>query len=316
VAVPGGLSFTQISAGFAHFCGVTSENRAYCWGDNVWGQLGNGSEASADDPVPVAGGLRFRQVAAGLDHTCGRTTENRLYCWGSNDWGELGDGTQGVSRLVPVPVAGGRFYRHVDAAANGTCAVTTGYLAFCWGDNGNGQVGDSTRGGIRTVPVAVAGGRRFRQVDRGSGHTCGLTTDARIYCWGANWTGQLGIGRVGFQRKWPGWRVLSGQSFSRVSAGGDHTCAETIYNRAYCWGANRTGQLGDGTLTLRSTPVAVVGGLFFKQLVTAGWSEGHSCGITSDRVAYCWGLNSVGELGDGTRIDRRTPTPVVGPSEP
>lgn len=313
-AVPGALSLRQVSAGFAHFCGVTTENRAYCWGDNAFGQLGTGASANTSEPTPVAGGLRFKQVAAGLDHTCGRTTDNRLYCWGSNDWGELGDGTR-ADQFEPVPVSGGRYYRHVDAAVNWTCAVTTDYRAYCWGDNSNGQVGDSARGrrGIRTEPVPVAGGRRFRQIDGGYAHTCGVTPEGRIYCWGANWLGQLGIERIGGVRSWPCCRVLSPLSFHRVSAGNNHTCGETTYNRAYCWGGNTNGQLGDGTLNRRSKPVAVKGELFFKQLTTAGWSDGHTCGKASDSLAYCWGLNSSGELGDGTTTDRRTPTRVVGP---
>jgi alpha-tubulin suppressor-like RCC1 family protein len=95
-----------------------------------------------------------------------------------------------------------------------------------------------------------------------------------------------------------------------VTAGEFHTCGETTDNRAYCWGLNDGGPLGDGTIAQRLAPVAVAGGLFFAQLSAAG---GHTCGRTPAAVAYCWGLNGSGELGDGTTTDRLTPTPVAGP---
>jgi alpha-tubulin suppressor-like RCC1 family protein len=96
-----------------------------------------------------------------------------------------------------------------------------------------------------------------------------------------------------------------------VTTGRDHTCGETTGSRAYCWGYNYRGQLGDGTTTTRLIPAPVTGGLFFAQ-VSAGWS--HTCGKTSANVAYCWGDNALGALGDGTSQNYRTkPTPVAGP---
>jgi hypothetical protein len=306
VPVAGGRAFKQVSVGFAHVCGVAIDGRAFCWTHTI-----------GDEPLLVPGGLSFRQVSAGFDHTCGLGTDDRVYCWGSNDFGELGDGSL-EDQLAPVPVSGGRFYRQVEAAGNWSCGVTTDYHAFCWGDNGTYQLGDSTRGkgGIRPVPVPVAGGRRFRQVDGGFAHTCGVTLDYRIYCWGSNSHGQLGIRRVGGVRRWPAARVLGPQSFERVSTGSLYTCAEATDNRAYCWGINGNGQLGDGTLISRDSPVAVAGGHSFVQLTTGGFpgfSEGHSCGRTSASRAYCWGFNTLGELGDGTTTDRRRPRRVVAP---
>jgi alpha-tubulin suppressor-like RCC1 family protein len=102
--------------------------------------------------------------------------------------------------------------------------------------------------------------------------------------------------------------VVGGLSFERVTAGFIHTCGATTTNRAYCWGANGNGQLGDGTTSQRLRPVAVAGGQLFKQL-SAG--DAHTCGLTSDGLVYCWGDNSAGQLGDGTRTERLTPIPVA-----
>jgi alpha-tubulin suppressor-like RCC1 family protein len=93
VAVAGGLRFLQVNAGGSYTCGVTTDNRAYCWGDNSFGQLGDGTQFTRLKPVPVAGGHRFHRVDAGLRHTCGLTTEDRVFCWGDNLIGQLGIGT-------------------------------------------------------------------------------------------------------------------------------------------------------------------------------------------------------------------------------
>jgi alpha-tubulin suppressor-like RCC1 family protein len=155
-----------------------------------------------------------------------------------------------------------------------------------------------------TATTALA----FWQVSGGEFHTCGVTTDGRAYCWGAN-GGTLGDGTT-VDRFAPA-AVLGGLQFRHVSAGGSqHTCGVTTDHHAYCWGLNHLGQLGDGTTILRSVPVPVVGGHQFRQ-VSAGLD--YACGITyPDNQAYCWGRNDYGQLGVGDQIQRLTPTAVRG----
>jgi alpha-tubulin suppressor-like RCC1 family protein len=313
VAVIGGLRFRRVSTGFAHGCGVTTDFRAYCWGYNQFGQLGDGS-GSFNNPTPVrvAGGVRFRTLGPGQNHTCGVTyPDNRAYCWGDNTYGQLGDGTQ-TSRLTPVAVAGGRQFRQVSSGTAHTCGVTMSNEAFCWGSNLKGQVGDSSTAKRRVRPVRVSGGRSYRQLDAGQDHTCAVTTTDRAYCWGDGRNGQLGNGQT-YLSFWPR-RVSGGLSLERVTAGSVHSCGKTTNDRAYCWGQDGSGQLGDGTNSDRLRPAAVAGGLFFAQ-VSAGAinNSGHTCGKATDNHAYCWGRNHFGQLGDGTLSDRSTPTPVGGP---
>jgi alpha-tubulin suppressor-like RCC1 family protein len=347
------LAFYQVSGGGAHTCGVTTANRAYCWGLNFWGQLGDGTTTEHHTPVAVAGGLRFRQISTrragscgitidyraycwggefgdgtpgdltptpvaggrqfrwvdtGNGHTCGVSyPDGRGYCWGTNSDGQVGDGTTNP-RPAPVAVAGGLRFGHISVGEDHTCGVTTDARAFCWGSNRYGQIGDRTEVSMRLTPTPVADGHRFRQLDAGVYYTCGVTTANRAYCWGNGRSGQLGNGKA-YLSFWPR-QVSGGLQFDRVTAGHAHTCGETTLNRLYCWGYNYSGQLGDGTTTtFRLTPVPVAGGLYFSQASAGAW---HTCGKTAAGKGYCWGNNINGELGDGTTTNRSRPVAVAG----
>ena len=147
----------------------------------------------------------------------------------------------------------------------------------------------------------------FRYISAGSGHTCGVTTSNKLYCWGDNFLGQLGDGtRTDHPLPTP---VKSTLSWRNVSAGQDYTCAETTDDRAYCWGYSIYGRVGDGSQSqIRTEPVAVLGDHRFR-LVRAGVF--HTCGITRLNVAYCWGRNDFYQLGDGTKIKNARPTRLL-----
>ena len=301
------LSFYQVSGGNIHTCGLTTDNRLYCWGNNGSGQLGDGTTIERHTPVPVAPELRFLQVSAGAQSTCAVTTGYQAYCWGYNGWGNLGDGTV-TRRLTPVPVAGGRQFRLVETDEPHGCAVTLAdNRVYCWGFNGEGALGDGTTTSSR-VPVAVAGTLRFRQVSTGRWHTCGVTTDDRAYCWGYNQRGQLGDRSEVDHRTSP-TLVADGHRFRQLDAGFEHNCAVTTDKRAFCWGNGRDGQIGNGKAYLSFWPRAVAGGLSFDR-VSAGLF--HTCGETTGNRAYCWGSNTRGQLGDGATERRLTPVAVAG----
>ncbi len=187
-----------------------------------------------------------------------------------------------------------------------SCGVTVAGHAYCWGANGNGQLGDGTKT-QRHSPVPVSGGLSFATVSLGTYHSCALTTGGDAYCWGNNGNGQLGDATT-TERLTP-TAVSGGPTFVTLSLGGGHSCGVSAGGTAYCWGYNPYGQLGDGTTIDRHTPVAVFGGPTFAT-VNAGLF--HTCGVTTGDVAYCWGYNNLGQLGDGTTTDRNTPGIVVG----
>jgi alpha-tubulin suppressor-like RCC1 family protein len=318
VAVAGGLRFRLVTAGGDHTCGVTTGDRAYCWG--AGGLLGDGTAHPSFTPAAVAGGHRFSRVAAGFTHTCGVTTDSLAYCWGSNFFGQLGDGTTS-DHLSPFPVAGGLQFIGVDAGERHVCGRSPSGNVYCWGENSAGQLGIGTRAPERcnqfpcsTTPRRVLGLRfRLVQVSTGGFHSCGLRFKL-AHCWGRNAEGQLGDStNTGSLEPVP---VAGGRRFRALSAGSLHTCAVNPLDVAFCWGGNTRGQLGDNTTTQRVEPVRVVGGLRFRQ-VSAGGGFGHTCGVSTGNLAYCWGDNRLGQLGDGTiNTHRLRPTPVAGPSPP
>jgi alpha-tubulin suppressor-like RCC1 family protein len=311
-AVAGGLRFRQVSAGAISGCGVTTDFRAYCWGARDNGLLGDGTTGQSSlVPVPVAGGHRFRQVETNWKHTCGVSyPDNRAYCWGENLDGELGDGTR-TDRLKPVAVAGDLRFLHVSAGWSHSCGVTTDHRVFCWGLNNFGQIGDSSTAARRLKPSRVGRTRQWHDIDAGAYHTCAVTTSDRAFCWGNGSQGELGNNGQAYLSFWPR-AVAGGLSFHRVSAGYSHTCGESTGDRTYCWGYSANGQLGHGLLISNPRkPVAVAGGLAFKQVSTGST---HTCGKTAAGVAYCWGYNAYGQLGDGTTTDRFTPVAVAAPA--
>jgi alpha-tubulin suppressor-like RCC1 family protein len=296
------LVFYQVSAGNVMTCGVTTDQRAYCWGIFT----GDGTNIQRLTPVAVAPTLRFRYISSGLFSSCGVTTDFVAYCWGGNDFGALGDGTT-EHRWAPVRVAGGHRFRQVETAGYHTCGLSyPDNRAYCWGENFDGQLGDGTRTN-RLTPVAVARGLTFRQVTAGFRHTCGVTTADFLFCWGLNKYGQIGDSLTLYRRLKPSL-VSPARRFHQVDAGANHTCAVTTGKKAFCWGDGREGQIGNGKQYLSYWPRAVAGGLAFTR-VTAGGA--HSCGESISKLAYCWGSNASYAVGSpGFRI--LTPAPVDG----
>lgn len=187
-----GLGSVSIAAGGVHGCSVSAIGTAHCWGNNVFGQLGDGSNVRAPSPVAVASAASFTAVATGGYHTCAITSTGAALCWGDNTSGQLGNGNTTTSN-VPVAVSGGLQFASISAGTSHSCGLTAAGTAYCWGKNNHGQVGDGSLTN-RSAPAAVAGGLTFRSISAGEAQTCGVTTGNIIYCWGDNSFGALGDG--------------------------------------------------------------------------------------------------------------------------
>lgn len=253
-AIAGNLTFASLSAGGDHACAVTTAGIAYCWGDNEYGQLGDGTTTTREAPVRVATDVRFRSISAGLLHSCGLATDGRAYCWGNNSWGAVGAGPAGSKPTRPVAVAGQLRFAMVSAGNLYTCAVTTTGAGYCWGYNEYNGLGDGSDKPA-TEPRAVVGGHRFRSIVAGRTSsrpvTCGLTVEGAALCWG--WISEA-LGRPDPDDTSRPEPVMGALRFRALSVGFSHVCGLTTGGAVYCWGDNRYGQLGDGAKETHFTP--------------------------------------------------------------
>jgi hypothetical protein len=292
----GAIPRAAIASGGGATCGLVSGGAVACWG------------AGVSKPTLLESGVRLSRLSAGTGHMCGLTSGGEAYCWGQNPKGQLGDGSSNNTRATPVAVAGGAGFRIIRAGGRHTCGVTGGGRVMCWGDNGSGQLGDGTTSG-RTRPTPVPD-ITFSDVAAGGTHSCGIATDGKTWCWGDGFSGQLGYGQLSTETS-PVEVDAGAIRFTRIYAGGGHTCGLTAAGKAYCWGDNRYGQIGDGSTTDRTRPVEVASSAAFDEL---SLGASHTCGRTGGGAINCWGGNARGQIGDGTRGNRSRPVriPVEG----
>ena len=299
-----------ISAGDRSTCIVNNLGKAFCWGANDFGQLGDGTHDAHASAVEVSGGLTFGSISAG-DHACGTTALDLVgWCWGKGTSGELGNGAS-ASSSVPVQVAGGHLFDQIFIGAS-TCGFRLAAAAYCWGSNASGQLGTGDFASHDT-PALVTGGLAFERLAMGARTACGQVANGFAYCWGSGEQGELGNGTFGVVSAIP-VAVSSTVSFGAFAIGGradgDGTvCAYGDDYKTYCWGSNSHGQLADGTLVSRNVPgvTPAAGPLVLNDVVVG---PQHACGRGPGAKAYCWGKG--GLLGDGTTVSSTTPVPVAG----
>jgi alpha-tubulin suppressor-like RCC1 family protein len=335
---PVSAATVALSVGSSHTCAVTTSGGLKCWGENSHGQLGDGTTTDSSTPVAVSGlGSGVAVVSVGSSHSCVLTTAGAVKCWGENSDGRLGDGTT-TDRSTPVSVSG--LTVGVVAVSVGSfhaCALTKAGGVKCWGRNSDGRLGDETTTD-RNRPVeasglsssvlvehgyrrpgsagAVAPGLGVAAVSAGASHTCALTNEGAVICWGDNSHGQLGDGTGGpdvFSAAPVGVKELVSGA-AAVSTGGYHTCALITEGPLKCWGDNTNGQLGDGTGgpgVFSATPVDVTG--LAKDIAGMSAGQRHTCATTTAGAVKCWGSDGTGtQDAGGSRADRTVPVDVAG----
>ena len=314
VAVPVSASsrtYKAISSGYDYACALTTAGKAYCWGDNRVGQLGNsdGTHADQDHSVAVDTDLQFKSITAGYSHACALTTAGAAYCWGVNVNGQLGNGNT-TNQDAPALVDTVQTFKSISAGTYHTCALTSAGVAYCWGIGSDGQLGTGNTTTEET-PVAVDTDLRFKSIAASELHTCALTKAGVAYCWGDNFEGYVGNNDLGGADQGTPVAVDTDLKFASITAGIYHTCTLTKASNVYCWGENDFGQLGDGTNEDAGSPVEMdLSGVSGKiASVAAGSSAYSTCVVTIKGNVYCTGYGEYGVFGDGYDGDCTTLVP-------
>lgn len=322
-------TWANLSVGNTFTCGLTSKGKVYCWGQNNYGQLGNGTTTNSNTPVEidmtgVLSGKTVSSISAGIDHTCIVASDNNAYCWGYNQYGKLGNNsTTQSSSPVAVSTAGvlsGKTVKSVKAGYFHTCAIASDDKPYCWGRNNRGHLGNNTTVDS-SIPVAVVttgvlSGKTAKNIAIGVEHSCVIASDDKPYCWGYNVSGQLGNNST-TQSNVPvavdASGVLSGKTLSSLTMyTGNDSCVISSDNNMYCWGTNFAGQLGNGNTTTSLVPVAVamVGSLSGKTITAASSASSRTCAIASGTLS-CWGNNDYGSFGTGNQTASLIPVAAL-----
>jgi alpha-tubulin suppressor-like RCC1 family protein len=312
-----GKTIVGVAGGSAHSYALTSEGLVYAWGNNSYGELGNNGTASSPVPVMVytngaLSGKKITAIASGENHALALSADGLLFTWGWNNNLQLGNGSTVSYTNVPVAVdmTGVLAGKTVVALGTGNMhnqVVTSDGQIFTWGYGQFGQLGNgaTTNSG---VPVAVdmngvLSGKTVIAASGGWEHTVALTSDGLVYTWGAGENYQLGNGAttnssVPVAVATDG--VLSGKTIVAIAAGEYHCLAVSSEGQVYSWGPNSNGELGNGTSTPSSVPVAVStdGALSGKTVVSVRGTYDSSVALTDDGQVFSWGYNGNGELGN------------------
>jgi hypothetical protein len=247
------------------------------------------------------------QVQAGWTHTCARKQDGTVWCWGNNNASQLGQppGYHFIETPAQVGLTGSA--TSVETGDSFTCAVLDGGAAYCWGYNGDGELGGGSTAFTDDNPVQVVSLSGVTSLAAAGGHTCVVKAGGHVACWGENSSGELGNGGDAGSAQPVEVEGLAGAV--SVAVGFDHSCALFSDGGVVCWGGNASGELGDGTNTARSVPGAPAQ---IDSVVVLVAGVHHTCAARSDGSVWCWGMNNVGQLGDGTHANSSVPVEVSG----
>ncbi|WP_317643500.1 InlB B-repeat-containing protein [Bombiscardovia apis] len=330
------MRFTKISAGSTHTVAITEDGTTWAWGGNDPTLLGSGralTSSSLPVKVKTPTGVKFTNVSAGWYHTLAIGSDNKIYSWGVNLFGELGTSSSSSATPLPVRISAPAGARFVSVCASGynrySLALDSNGNAYAWGRNSEGQLGlgDTTN---RSVPTKINAPIAFKSISAGGSHSLAIGTDGYTYAWGYNNYGQLGDG--GTTRSLTPRRINFGMQFTNVQAGGQndrgivggvylegYSLALDAQGNLYAWGHNGYGQLGTGTKTNRYSPTRISTPVPLTAITAGAY---HSLAVGSNGRVYAWGWNSstnnrytsVGLIGDGSTVDRLSPTIVSTPA--
>jgi alpha-tubulin suppressor-like RCC1 family protein len=304
VEVTGLTDAVAIAAGEDNTCAIRSNGKVVCWGDNLLGQLGGGDKipGASATPVEVIGVDQATSLAVGYQFACAVAGPNKeVFCWGSNNFLQLG------AVVGPKRSSAGKIdlsqtgFKQVAAGHDHACALTSDGDVFCWGNNTVQQVGKiGSNFPLPPVKVPIS---NVDSIGAGGNHSCAVVNNS-VTCWGANSSGQLGIGKTTFQE------LLSGTQFTSLTdglvvGGSEFTCVLDV-GKVKCTGSNSSFQLGGGTafeaIAMVNKPIDVVGTSGGSVTPITGVAEivagkEHACVLKTSGQVLCWGANTAAQTG-------------------
>lgn len=311
-AVPGLTGVVDLSQGSGSGtpCAIKSDGSTWCWGDNSGNLAGVASPALVTTPVRVGTETGVTIVTQGGTHGCAAEPNNQLVkCWGQNGAGQFGNFTTTSPAGGTLTATRYESVKSLAAGSNYTCLITSSFSVYCTGYNASGQLGDGSATSRSSWGITALVGVP-KSISAGLSSTCVALVDGTANCWGFNGDGEVGDGTFTNPRLSP--VAVSGLAgVNKLSVGEYHVCALLDSRAVKCWGYNASGQLGDGTLTTRSSPVGVVE--IPDPLVMLSAGAFHTCAVTSRQDIYCWGDNTKGALGDGSFNNAVKPVKVKLP---
>lgn len=320
----------DVVLGEHHSMMLTKQGSVYTWGDNQYGQLGNGSTVASLVPVDITEKFTLHEseqiqtIMSGWGHSAVITSLNRILIWGRNDSGQLGNGTT-VNQLTPQDITPlfslgqSETFHQLALGWGHSAALTSSGRLFMWGKNESGQLGDGTNQNINTPLDITVSLRRTIQdpihtIALGSSHTGLLTTTGRVFTWGRNVYGQLGNGTTNSTSRpteiTQNMTLEDNEVISSVSLGWGHSAAQTSLNRVFIWGFNQFGQLGNETNDDQLRPILISTNKLLEtneSILQLILGNGHSSLLTSNQQLYTWGFNQFGQLGNNTTTNENKP---------
>lgn len=338
--------FVDVQLVNTHGCGIRASGEVWCWGNDSFGKLGNGSSVTVDQTVPVKAdtindAIQLNVMKSG---TCVLRASGEVWCWGSDSNGKIGNGPavtankespvqSNINNIVYLTGHYDGIYAIMDPSvvppkmtANGTgklstdilhtCAIDDDGTAWCWGQDGSGQLGNGATAGLQAAPSAVSDTGPWMQIATGDasivGSTCGIKFDSKLWCWGSDGNGQIGNGATTTTDQVS--PVVVNSDWVSIEGGTYNFCGIKKDGKGYCWGLQSRGAVGNGVTAGNATSPAMLsigaGGGIWKKLAVG---SSYACGILENDTAWCWGVDDQGQLGNGSGVtgDKTTPYAVA-----
>lgn len=240
-------SWLTVSVGDINVCGIQFDESLWCWGDNVYGQVGDGTTDYRNQPVQIGAAETWRQVDVGVETVCATTTTSKLFCWGRSDNHNTASGSADPV-LNPTQV-GDAEWLSADTALLHSCGIKLDRTLWCWGADGAGNTGLDRLGDWIEAPAQVGSAANWSIVDADFLHACGLRTDGTLWCWGTL-EHNIEFSRVPVQ-------IGTDDDWTQLAVGMATGCALKRDASMWCWGENDNGAIGDGTTIDRPEPVQI-----------------------------------------------------------